>query len=237
VSEIKNNIIEIKKNIKAASESSGRFENVTLIGVTKTINIDRIQEMIDCGITELGENRVQELTEKHAPLSHNKINWHMIGGLQKNKVKFLPGRVCLIHSVDDYGLAAEIDKTFGKHNLTADILIEINIAGEETKHGIKPSACREFIDKLSEFANINARGLMTIAPYVQNPEETRDYFKKMYELFVDIREKCDNVVRDSFNVLSMGMTNDYRIAVEEGSTMVRIGTGIFGSRQNNYQGG
>jgi len=225
---INENIRIIRENIAQAAERFGKSaDSVTLIGVTKTIDTDRIQEMINCGVTDIGENRVQEIIQKYHVIE-NQANLHMIGHLQRNKVRQIIDKVNLIHSVDNLPLAVEINKFSEKLLKTTDILIELNIAGEATKEGIEPEKLTELIKNISVLKNIKIKGIMTIAPFTENPEDIRKYFKKMYELFIDIREKSiDNV---SVDVLSMGMTNDYTVAIEEGSTMVRIGTGIFGYR-------
>jgi len=230
---INENIRVIRGRIAEAADKSGRRgSDITLVGVTKTIDVQYIKEMISCGVAEIGENRAQEITAKYPRLSEYDLNWHMIGYLQKNKVKYIADKVNLIQSVDSLPLAEEIDKAYGKLSKMANVLIEINIAGEDTKNGVKPESCAELLKNLAELSNIKVRGLMTIAPYAENPQNIRNFFKKMYELYVDIREKYVNVViADDFGVLSMGMTNDYSVAIEEGSTMVRIGTGIFGERQ------
>jgi len=156
------------------------------------------------------------------------LNWHMIGNLQKNKVKYIVDKVCLIHSVDSLGLAAEISRLSLKAGKTADILIEVNIAGEETKGGVAPESCHELIRSCLNLANVRVRGLMTMAPHIPDTAKLRLYFKRMYELYVDIRDKCGN--NGFIDTLSMGMTNDYALAVEEGATMVRVGTAIFGAK-------
>lgn len=179
------------------------------------------------GITELGENRVQELIAK-LPLVKGAVNWHLIGHLQTNKVRQIIDKVKLIHSVDSLRLAEEIDVRARQKNLSVDILIEINIGNEESKHGIQPDETTEFYKKLLKLENIKVCGLMTVAPYVENPEDNRVCFQKMRELFIDIKQSFhDN--RD-MKYLSMGMSNDYVVAIEEGANMVRIGTGIFGGR-------
>jgi len=225
---IKENVEQIRENIKRAALKSGRSEDdITLIGVTKTVGCERINELLDVGVFNLGENRVQELLSKYDELG-SRPTWHLIGQLQTNKVKYIADKVSLIHSVDSVKLASEINKHALKLGKIIDVLVEINVAGEGTKAGIAPDETRRFIEDISGFSNIFIKGLMTIAPYVENPEENRGNFSIMRELFIDKALILgDNV---DMHVLSMGMTGDYEVAIEEGSTMVRIGTGIFGSR-------
>ena len=189
-----------------------------------------LQQAYDSGMRDFGENKVQEILEKYDQLPGD-IRWHMIGHLQRNKVKYIIDKVCLIHSVDSLRLAEEISKEAVKHNLTMPILIELNIAEEDSKFGLTFEECEEMIQKISALPNIQIKGLMTVAPFVEDAEENRQYFKTMKQLSVDIMTKnIDNVCMD---ILSMGMTGDYEVAIEEGSNMVRVGTGIFGER--NYQ--
>lgn len=225
---IKTNIDNIKYNIEVAAKKSGRSLNdILLLAVTKTVDIDRIKVAVDCGLKDLGENRVQELVQKYEILNSD-CNWHLIGHLQTNKIKYIIDKVKLIHSVDSENLALEINNQAKKNNKIVDILVEINIADEATKFGIKPEDTEEIIIKLSNLSNINIKGIMTVAPLVNNAEDNRKYFEKLYKLFVDIKAKrIDNI---DMKYLSMGMTNDYQIAVEEGANIVRIGTGIFGKR-------
>lgn len=225
---IKTNIDNIKYNIEEAAKKSGRSLNdILLLAITKTVDIDRIKVAVDCGLKDLGENRVQELVQKYEILNSD-CNWHLIGHLQTNKIKYIIDKVKLIHSVDSENLALEINKQAKKNNKIVDILVEINIADEATKFGIKPEDTEEIIIKLSNLSNINIKGFMTVAPLVNNAEDNRKYFEKLYKLFVDIKAKrIDNI---DMKYLSMGMTNDYQIAVEEGANIVRIGTGIFGKR-------
>lgn len=228
---IKENLEEINKKITAAAEKSGRKrEDVLLLGVTKTIDVERIKEMIDCGVKSLGENKVQEVMDKYDAIGEG-VDWHLIGHLQTNKVKYIIDKVKLIHSVDSLKLAEEIDKRAKQHNLKAEILIELNIAGEESKHGIKPEETLELCEKIAKLENVRIRGLMTVAPFVENPQENRKYFAQMRKLFIDIKNK--NIDNIDMSYLSMGMTNDYEVAIEEGANIVRIGTGIFGKRNYN----
>lgn len=225
------NLHEVQKNIIEACKRSGRNpQEVTLIAVSKTKPISMLEPIYNDGIREFGENKVQELTEKFEALPKD-IKWHMIGHLQRNKVKYIIDKAVLIHSVDSKRLAEEISKEAVKKNVTVDILVEVNIAGEETKFGITPQETPEFIIDISGLPNIKIRGLMTSAPYVSDPEDNRKYFQALRQLCVDINNKnIDNVNMD---ILSMGMTNDYIIAIEEGANLVRVGTAIFGERNYN----
>lgn len=225
---ISENLKEINEKISAAAAKSGRKrEDILLLGVTKTIDTKRIREMMDCGVKYLGENKVQEITEKYDEIG-NDAKWHLIGHLQTNKVKYIIDKVELIHSVDSLKLAEEINKRAQRINITMDILIEINIAGEKSKHGIDANDALKLCEQTAPLSNVRVRGLMCVAPFVENPHENRDYFARMRKLFIDIRDKnIDNVYMD---YLSMGMTNDYEVAVEEGANIVRIGTAIFGKR-------
>ena len=225
------NIQHVRENIEKACEKVGRsVDEVTLIAVSKTKPYTDIEEALKSGTLDYGENKVQEMCEKYEILPKN-IRWHMIGHLQRNKVKYLVGKTELIHSVDSIRLAEQIEKEYAKKGETANILIEVNMAQEESKFGITSQETEELIRKISTFEHIRIKGLMTIAPYTDNPETNRVYFRQMKKLSVDIRDKnIDNV---SMDVLSMGMTGDYQVAIEEGSTMVRVGTGIFGERNYN----
>ena len=227
--QIEKNVREVRERIAEAAARSGRDASaVTLIGVTKTAEIDAMRAMIGCGVNDIGENRAQEIVRKFPEINRPGVNWHMIGSLQKNKVKYIAGMTRLIQSVDSYGLAVEIGRVSNKNGARADILIEVNIAGEDTKGGVTPKDCPALVKSCAELQGVRVRGLMTMAPFISDADKIRGYFRKMRELYVDIREKCGNI--GIIDTLSMGMTNDYTIAVEEGATMVRIGTAIFGSR-------
>ena len=226
---LKENYEKVKENIVRACEKAGRSpEDVTLIAVSKTKPLSDIEELLsDTNAVDFGENKVQELVDKYENVSRP-VNWHMIGHLQTNKVKYIVDKVCMIHSVDSLNLAKTIEKEAAKHDVTVNILIEVNVAQEETKFGLKMEEVLPLVESIAEFPHIKIQGLMTIAPFVENPEENRPVFKKLYEFAVDIGKKnIDNVTMD---VLSMGMTGDYQVAIEEGATMVRVGTGIFGAR-------
>lgn len=225
---IKENINIVRENIKTACKNAGRaYEDVTLIAVSKTKPVEALMEAYEAGCRDFGENKVQELTDKYEQLPKD-IRWHMIGHLQRNKVKYIVGKVALIHSVDSLRLAEEISKEALKKNVTVDILVEVNVAAEESKFGTTTAEAIELVKKIAGLPGIFVKGLMTIAPYVEKEEENRQYFVNLRQLSVDIKNKnIDNV---SMEVLSMGMTGDYRTAIEEGATYVRVGTGIFGDR-------
>jgi hypothetical protein len=227
---IRANIAEVESVIKRECEKAGRNEDeVTLIAVSKTKPVEMLQEAYDYGCRDFGENKVQELLDKYEILPKD-IRWHMIGHLQTNKVKYIVDKVYLIHSVDSLRLAQEISREAVKKNVSVDILIEVNVAGEETKFGTTCGEVKELVREISKLPNVCIKGLMTIAPFVENAEENRVYFSKLRELAVDIdSENIDNV---SMKFLSMGMTGDYPVAVSEGAAYVRVGTGIFGAR--NY---
>ena len=228
---LKENLANVEKNIEQACKNADRSrDEVTLIAVSKTKPIEMLQEIYDENIRDFGENKVQELCSKMEQLPSD-IRWHMIGHLQRNKVKYIVGKVELIHSVDTYRLAEEINIQAKKQNVIVPILVEVNIAHEESKFGISAEDAILLVEDISKLENIRIKGLMTIAPYVENPEDNRLYFRKIKQLSVDITNKnIDNVFME---ILSMGMTGDYMVAIEEGATMVRVGTGIFGER--NYK--
>ncbi|SFG26805.1 hypothetical protein SAMN04487761_11037 [Lachnospiraceae bacterium C7] len=228
---LQRNLEEVQEKIQEACKRAGRDpKEVTLIAVSKTKPVEMLQTVYDCGTRDFGENKVQEMCGKMENLPKD-INWHMIGHLQTNKVKYIIGKTKLIHSVDSVHLAKEISKQAVKHNVSADILIEVNIAQEETKFGINVDETLKMVKEIAVMPNIKIKGLMTIAPYVTNPEDNRQYFRGIKQLAVDINnQNIDNV---SMDTLSMGMTGDYEVAVEEGATLVRVGTGIFGER--NYK--
>ena len=225
---LKDNFKEVEARIQAACERAGRKrEEVTLIAVSKTKPVQMLQEAYDLGNRIFGENKVQEIVDKYDALPAD-ISWHMIGHLQRNKVKYIIDKVTLVHSVDSLRLAETIEKEAAKKGVTADILIEVNVAKEDTKYGVMPEDAARLVSQISALPHIRTKGLMTISPFVTNPEENRIYFQRLRNLAVDIGEnKSDNV---TMSVLSMGMTNDYEIAIEEGATMIRVGTGLFGAR-------
>lgn len=222
------NLREVEKRVRAACERAGRSrDEVTLIAVSKTKPVSMIEELLAVGVRDFGENRVQELCEKYEVLQKD-IRWHLIGHLQRNKVKAAVDKARLIHSVDSLRLAEAISLEAGKLEITVPALVEVNVAGEESKFGVAVEETEALVREIAKLPHIQVRGLMTIAPFVENPEENRPVFAKLKKLYVDIGAKnIDNV---AMNVLSMGMTNDYEVAIEEGATMVRVGTGIFGER-------
>lgn len=228
---IVDNIKKIENEIKDTCAKVGRDPNkVTLIAVSKTKPYTDIESALQSGCIDYGENKVQELDQKYDLLPKN-INWHMIGHLQRNKVKYLVGKTKYIHSVDSLRLANQIEKEYAKKDLVAKILIEVNMAGEESKFGVKPEETEDLVKEISRLEHVKVCGLMTIAPYTLNPEDNRIYFKGLRELSVDIASKnIDNV---TMSELSMGMSGDYNVAIEEGSTMIRVGTKIFGERNYN----
>jgi pyridoxal phosphate enzyme (YggS family) len=219
---------EVEEKIVQACKKVGRSrDEITLVAVTKTQPLSVILEGYQEGIRDFGENRVQELVEK-VPHLPDDINWHMIGHLQRNKVKQLVGKVKLIHSVDSLRLAETIENEYSKKGLVADILLEVNVSEEESKFGLKINETMPLIRKIHSYNHIKVKGLMAMAPFTDNSETNRKFFIALKKLSVDItREKLDNV---TMRVLSMGMTNDYQVAVEEGATILRVGTGIFGAR-------
>lgn len=227
---IKENLKDVHEKIEAACKRSGRDpKEVTLISVSKTKPIPLLQEAYDAGERFFGENKVQEIMDKYPELPQD-INWHMIGHLQRNKVKYIVDKVVLIHSVDSLRLAVAISEEAVKKNVDVDILVEVNVAEEESKFGITTEETIQLIKEISKLPKVHVKGLMTIAPFVDDPEENRTVFKTLKKLSVDIdNQNIDNI---SMEILSMGMTNDYEVAIEEGATMVRVGTGIFGAR--NY---
>ena len=219
---------EVRQKIVQACERAGRNPSeVKLIAVSKTKPVSMIEEAIACGQTVFGENKVQELCDKIPQLPAN-LEWHLIGHLQRNKVKYIVDKVALIHSVDTVRLAKQISQEAIKAGVTVQILLEVNVAREESKFGFMEEEVEEAVREIAAFPNIQIVGLMTIAPFVADPEENRIYFKKLHQLCVDINKK--NIDNIRMSELSMGMTGDYEVAIEEGATMVREGTGIFGTR-------
>lgn len=234
--EMSRNIAAVCENIDNACKKAGRSrDSVKLIAVSKMNPYDAVVNAHNAGLSVFGENKVQELTEKQETLGelNSSLEWHLIGHLQTNKVKYIVGKVAMIHSVDSLKLAEEINHQSEKHNLVSDILIEVNIADEESKFGITADNCEEIVRQIAKLSNVRIKGLMCIAPQTDNPEENRKYFVKLRQLSVDINSKnIDNVIMSE---LSMGMTGDYCVAIEEGATMVRVGTGIFGKRNYNQE--
>lgn len=227
---IAQNIERVMGNIQSAMKKSSYHQEVALIAVSKTKPVEMLQEAYAQGIRDFGENKVQELVQKYEELPKD-IRWHMIGHLQRNKVKYIVDKVYLIHSVDSLRLAEEISKEAVKKGVNVNILIEMNIAGEDSKFGVSDTdSCMELVMQISQLPNIFIKGLMTVPPFTENAEENRVYFAKLRQIAVDITKKnIDNV---SIEILSMGMSGDYQVAIEEGATYVRVGTDIFGMR--NY---
>lgn len=225
---IAENIRYVESNIANACIRAGRNrEDVTLIAVSKTKPLSMLEEAYACGCRHFGENKVQELVDKYEQLPKD-IKWHMIGHLQRNKVKYIVDKAYLIHGVDSLRLAEEISKEAVKKGVVSHILVEVNIAAEDTKFGTTREEAILLVEQIAALPAIQVEGLMTIAPYVENSEENRQYFADLYQLSVDIMKK--NIDNINMSVLSMGMTGDYEVAVEEGATYVRVGTGIFGER-------
>ena len=229
---IREHLTQTRQNIdKACRWAERSAEEVELIAVSKTKPVLMLQEAYEAGVRDFGENKVQELVDKYEALPKD-IRWHMIGHLQRNKVKYLIGKVYLIHSVDSLRLAQEIQKEAEKKQTEVNILVEVNVAGEESKFGSSREETLQLVKDIALLPSVHIQGLMTVAPYVEEPEANRMIFANLRQLAVDIKqENIDNV---NMHVLSMGMTGDYQVAVEEGATYVRVGTGIFGNR--SYEG-
>ena len=225
---IRDNLKNIEDNIEKALFRSGRSDKVELIAVTKTVNIEAIKEVMELGIKNIGENQVQEFNKKYDELG-KVINYHMIGHLQTNKVKYLIGKTTLIHSLDRMSLVKELDKRSKSQDIVTDALIQVNISEEKSKFGLKSEKVLPFIEEALKYENISIRGLMTIAPHIDDERELRKVFRELYNLKEEIIIR--NYKRLSMDYLSMGMTNDYEIAIEEGSNMIRVGRGIFGDRE------
>lgn len=232
---IERNLEDIRARVERAALKSGRTaDDINVIAVTKTIEPERIISVVDAGIGVLGENRVQELLEKYDIIKRD-CKWDIIGHLQTNKVKYIIDKVNMIHSVDRMELVEEIQKKAEKSGRIIDVLVQVNVAGEDSKFGIRPEDTYEFMVKASAFSNLKVRGLMTIAPYTDNPEDARWVFRGLNKIFIDIyKENIDNI---DMKFLSMGMSNDFEVAIEEGANIVRIGTAIFGARQYNKRNG
>lgn len=226
---ITENLEQVRSNIVRACEAVGRDPGeVTLVAVSKTKPVSLLQEAYDAGARVFGENKVQEIIDKYDKLPGD-IQWHMIGHLQRNKVKYIVDKVSMIHSVDSLRLAIAIEQEAAKHELRVPVLIEVNVAEEESKFGVKMGEVIPLLLQICDFSHLEVRGLMTIAPFVENPESNREIFRQLKKLSVDIAAK--NINNITMSVLSMGMTGDYEVAVQEGATMVRVGTGIFGERE------
>ncbi len=226
---IKENIDRVEQNIKAACAACGRETGeVKLIAVSKTKPVPMLEEAYANGCRDFGENKVQELVDKYEIMPKD-IRWHMIGHLQRNKVKYIVDKVFLIHSVDSLRLAQEIEKEAAKKGVSVNVLVEVNVAGEESKFGATAQEAVSLVEQIAQLPHVRVKGLMTIAPYVEDSEENRRYFAKLKQIYVDIIHKnIDNVFMEE---LSMGMTGDYEVAITEGATYIRVGTGIFGERE------
>ncbi|QJA09255.1 YggS family pyridoxal phosphate-dependent enzyme [Romboutsia sp. CE17] len=229
---IKENIQVVNEKIEnAALKSNRNKDDITLLGVTKTVDTDAILEAINCGITNVGENKPQELARKYEVIG-DKVKWHLIGTLQTNKVKYIIDKVSMIHSLDRESLCEEIQKRAEKIDRKIDCLVQVNISKEESKHGLEVEDAIEFIKNVSnKYKNINIKGLMTMAPFTANEDEIRKVFRGLKDLSLEIKNL--NIPRVTMDELSMGMSNDYEIAIEEGATIVRVGTSIFGKRNYN----
>ncbi len=226
---IKENLDMVRKNIETACAACGRgTDEVKLIAVSKTKPLPLLEEAYANGCRDFGENKVQELVDKYEAMPKD-IRWHMIGHLQRNKVKYIVDKVFLIHSVDSLRLTQEIEKEAAKRGVCVNILVEVNVAEEESKFGTASDEAVSLVEEIAKLPHVRVRGLMTIAPYVKDAEENRRYFAKLKQIYVDIIHKnIDNVFMEE---LSMGMTGDYEVAITEGATYIRVGTGIFGERE------
>lgn len=224
---IKENLLEVREKIKAAANEAGRKpEDITLIAVTKTHPPKLINEALALGVTDIGENKVQEVLEKYEAV--NSASWHLIGHLQTNKVKYIVDKVSLIHSVDSIKLLDEIEKQSAKINKISDVLIQINISGEQSKFGIAPEETDRVLEYAETLKNVKIKGLMTIAPKIYGEVTNRQHFENIRRIFVDNQTK--NYHNSSMKYLSMGMSGDFEEAIRSGSNMVRVGSAIFGKR-------
>ena len=225
---IKENLEAVEKRVQDACKRAGRSrDEVTLIAVSKTKPVSLIREAMACGQVDFGENKVQELCKKLEEI-REPLRWHLIGHLQRNKVKYVVDKACLIHSVDSERLAQEIQKEAAKRDVVCPVLVEVNVGGEETKSGVSPQEALPLVRSIAALPNVKVKGLMTVAPPVEKPEDARIYFKELRELADTIRKEAIPGVE--MKELSMGMTGDFEAAIEEGATMVRVGTAIFGAR-------
>ena len=227
--DIVSNIMGIRQRMAAAAERCGRnHEDIKLMAVSKTVPPERVHEAIKAGITWFGENYVQEAREKIPAVGQN-VSWHMIGHLQTNKVKYVVHLFDWIHSVDRIELAKELDKRAAQNQRTLKVLLEVNVSGEVSKNGVEPSRVPELVRQISLMPNLDVQGLMTMPPFFENPEDARPYFIALREL----RDKIasENIPGIQMKELSMGMTGDFEVAIEEGATIIRVGRAIFGERQ------
>ena len=227
---IKDNIISIKQNIENIKKESNRQEEVNLMAVTKTVDVDKVLEAIDAGVTDIGENKPQELARKYEVIG-DKVRYHLIGTLQTNKVKYIIDKAYMIHSLDRIALCEEIQKRAEKIDKVINCLVQVNISKEESKHGLEEEFVIDFIKDVStNYKNIHIKGLMTMAPFIDDEDEIRKVFKSLKNLSLQIKDL--NLPNIEMDTLSMGMSHDYKIAIEEGATIIRVGTSIFGQR--NY---
>lgn len=228
---IKDNIMSIKQNINDIRKESNRQEDVNLMAVTKTVDVDKVLEAIDAGITDIGENKPQELARKYEVIG-DKVRYHLIGTLQTNKVKYIIDKAYMIHSLDRIALCEEIQKRAEKIDRIINCLVQVNISKEESKHGLEEELVIDFIKEVSSnYKNIHIKGLMTMAPFIDDEEEIRKVFRGLKKLSLQIKDL--NLANVEMDTLSMGMSHDYKIAIEEGATIVRVGTSIFGQRNYN----
>ena len=228
---IKDNIASIKQNIKEIEEKCHREDEVNLMAVTKTVDVDKVLEAIDAGITDIGENKPQELSRKYEIIG-DKVRYHLIGTLQTNKVKYIIDKAYMIHSLDRISLCEEIQKRAEKIDKVIKCLVQVNISKEESKHGLEEEQVVDFIKQVSkDYKNIHIQGLMTMAPFVDDEKEIRKVFSRLKKLSIEIKNL--NLPNVEMNTLSMGMSHDYKIAIEEGATIIRVGTSIFGQRNYN----
>lgn len=228
---IKDNIISIKQNIDNIKKESNRQEDVNLMAVTKTVDVDKVLEAIDAGITDIGENKPQELARKYEIIG-DKVRYHLIGTLQTNKVKYIIDKAYMIHSLDRIALCEEIQKRAEKIDKNINCLVQVNISKEESKHGLEEEAVIDFVKNVSaNYKNIHIKGLMTMAPFIDDDDEIRKVFKSLKNLSLKINDL--NLPNVEMDTLSMGMSHDYKIAIEEGATIIRVGTSIFGQRNYN----
>jgi PLP dependent protein len=229
VGKVSENLQEVQALMAEAAKVGGqKLDDIQLVAVTKTVPVDTIKEVVEAGILQLGENRVQELLAKYEEISHE-VKWHIIGHLQTNKVKYIIDKVKLIHSLDRLSLAEEINQRANQLSIIVDTLVQVNYSGEESKYGLRPNEVRGFIEKVSTMPNLRIKGFMTMAPFYNDPEDARWVFagvKRMRDELIRV-----NIPNVDLNILSMGMTNDYQVAIEEGANMIRVGSGIFGARQ------
>ncbi|NOZ64356.1 MAG: YggS family pyridoxal phosphate-dependent enzyme [Caldiserica bacterium] len=227
---IRENIEEVKRRVEKALSRAGRTtEDIVILAATKTVEVERIREAVEAGIREIGENRVQEAQSKIESLEREGLRWHMIGRLQRNKVKYAVRLFDMIQSVDSLSLCEELEKRLSRAGKELEILVEVNIGGEPTKGGIIPEELGSFLGKIGGFPHIKCKGLMTIPPWFENPEKVRPYFARMYAIWEKVKEAGFPGVEMKY--LSMGMSEDFEIAIEEGANMIRVGRAIFGERK------